>query len=417
MQKALNSVKENKLSCCLLYLDLDQFKIVNDLCGHSAGDLLLKNLSQRLYKNLELFDEKHIISRLGGDEFGIILNGVSLSKAQEIAEQFRQSIDAFLFVWEGQRFYLGVSIGLVELCPFHQSIEQVLVMADTACYLAKDQGRNRVHTFIESDQELEFRQLEMQWVTNIKQALSEDSFFLVFQDIVANQKSVDGYHYEILLRLVNKQSNLCAPGQFLPAAERYNLMPNIDRWMINHFFSWLNQHPEHLEQLAYASINLSTTSIGDDTFSSFLTQAFAEHAIPHQKICFEITESMAITLIENTHTFIEKFHHFGCRFALDDFGTGFSSYAYLKELHVDYLRIDGLFIKNLYEDAVSLAMVKSISDAASAIGIETIAEFVETEEVRKKLTELGITYSQGYHLHKPVKLDIKRFDSLLNQQT
>jgi diguanylate cyclase (GGDEF)-like protein/PAS domain S-box-containing protein len=417
MKKVLNSVKENKLSCCLLYLDLDQFKIVNDLCGHSAGDLLLKILSLRLYKKLELLNKKHIISRLGSDEFGIILNSVSLSTAKEIAEQFRQSVDEFLFVWGGQRFSLGVSIGLVELCPFHQSIEQVLVMADTACYLAKDQGRNRVHTFIESDQELEFRQLEVQWVTNIKEALLEDSFFLVFQDIVSNQKSIVGYHYEILLRLINKQGNLCGPGQFLPAAERYNLMPNIDRWVINHFFSWLNQHPEHLKQLACASINLSTTSIGDDTFSSFLTQAFEEYSIPHHKICFEITESMAITHIENTHTFIDKFHHFGCRFALDDFGTGFSSYAYLKELQVDYLKIDGLFIKNLSEDAISLAMVKSISDVASAIGIETIAEFVETEEVRKILTELGINYSQGYHLHKPVKLDIKHFDSLLNQQT
>ena len=175
LKKALDAVKENKKSCCLLYLDLDQFKIVNDLCGHSAGDLLLKNLSQRLYRKLESFDGKHIISRLGGDEFGIILNRITLSKAQAIAEEFRQAIDEFLFVWEGQRFSLGVSIGLVELCPFHQSIEQIIVMADTACYLAKDQGRNRVHTFVESDQELEFRQLEMQWASNIKQFLSSVS--------------------------------------------------------------------------------------------------------------------------------------------------------------------------------------------------------------------------------------------------
>ncbi len=412
IQNALDAVKEHKHSCCLLYLDLDQFKIVNDLCGHSAGDLLLKNLSQRLYRKIQSIDDQHIISRLGGDEFGILLNKVSLSKAQEIAEQFRQEIEEFLFVWEGHRFSLGVSIGLVELCPFHHSIEQVVVMADTACYLAKDQGRNRVHVFVESDQELEFRQLEMQWVTDIKQALSDDSFFLVFQDIVANQKRRDGYHYEILIRLVNKQGNLCAPGQFLPASERYNLMPNIDRWVINHYFSWLNQHPEHLEQLACASINLSTTSIGDNTFSAFLTQAFQEHGIPHHKICFEITESMAITHLDNSHSFIEKFHNLGCRFALDDFGTGFSSYAYLKELKVDYLKIDGLFIRNLSDDAVSLAMVKSISDVAKAIGIETIAEFVETEEVQTKLTALGITYSQGYHIHKPVKLDISRFSNL-----
>mgnify|MGYP003672900018 CR=1 FL=1 len=411
---ALKSVKEKEYNCCLLYLDLDQFKIVNDLCGHSAGDVLLKNLSLRLYRKVNVINSKHTIARLGGDEFGILLNKTSLTTAQNIAEQIRQSIEEFLFVWEGNRFSLGVSIGLVEIYPFHHSVEQIVVMADTACYLAKDQGRNRVHTFVESDRELEFRQLEMQWVSDIKEALSEDSFFLVFQDIVANQERSERYHYEILLRLINKQGNLCAPEQFLPPAERYSLMPNIDRWVIKHYFSWLQQNPDHLDQLGCASINLSTKSIGDDSFSLFLTQAFKDYAIPFDKICFEITESMAITHIDNTHNFIDRFHDLGCRFALDDFGTGFSSYAYLKELKVDYLKIDGMFIKNLSEDAVSLAMVKSISDVASAIGIETIAEFVETEEVRTKLTELGITYSQGYHIHKPVKLDINRFNSLAN---
>jgi diguanylate cyclase (GGDEF)-like protein/PAS domain S-box-containing protein len=415
---ALKAVKEKQLPSCLLYLDLDQFKIVNDLYGHSAGDVLLKNLSQRLYRKIESINKTHIIARLGGDEFGILLNNTPLNTAQGVAEQIRQSVEEFLFVWEGNRFSLGVSIGLVQLCPFHHSVEQVVVMADTACYLAKDQGRNRVHIFVESDHELEFRQLEMQWVSDIKQALSEDSFFLVFQNINANQtEESEGYHYEILLRLVSKQGNLCAPGQFLAPAERYSLMPNIDRWVIKHYFSWLQQNPEHLEQLACASINLSTKSIGDDSFSSFLTQAFKDYSIPHNKICFEIIESMAITHIANTNSFIEKFRSLGCRFALDDFGTGFSSYAYLKELQVDYLKIDGMFIKNLSQDPVSLAMVKSISDVATAIGIETIAEFVETEEIKQKLIELGITYSQGYHIHKPIKLEIKHFASLVSSKS
>lgn len=410
VKAALKSVKDSNDVCCLLYLDLDQFKIVNDLCGHSAGDVLLKNLSQRLARQVDLVNKQHIIARLGGDEFGILLNKASLITAQDIAEQIRQSIEEFLFVWQGNRFSLGVSIGLVELLPFHHSVEQVLVMADTACYLAKDQGRNRVHTFVESDRDLEFRQLEMQWVSDIKQALSDDSFFLVFQNIVPNQTQDERFHYEILLRLINKQGNLCAPGQFLSPAERYSLMSNIDRWVIKRYFSWLHENPEHLEQLSCASINLSTKSIGDDSFSTFLTKAFEDYAIPYDKICFEITESMAITHIDNTHIFIDKFRERGCRFALDDFGTGFSSYAYLKELQVDYLKIDGMFIKNLSEDVVNLAMVKSISDVASAIGIETIAEFVETETVKKILSEIGITYSQGHYIHKPVKLDIRYFD-------
>lgn len=415
ISSTLSAVQEHQLNACLLYLDLDQFKIVNDLCGHSAGDLLLKNLSQRLYRKIDSFNKRHVIARLGGDEFGILLSDVPLSKSKDIAEQIRLIIEEFLFVWESNRFSLGVSIGLVEMLPFHQTTEQLLVMADTACYLAKDQGRNRVHIFVESDQELQIRQLEMQWVSNIKQALSEDNFFLVFQEIAANQVKDEQYHYEILLRLINENGNLCAPGQFLAIAERYNLMPSIDRWVIRHFFKWLSEQPDHLEKLSCASINLSPQSLSDDSFSEFLISTFDLYAIPHHKICFEITESMAITHIDNTHTFIETLHRLGCRFALDDFGTGFSSYAYLKELKVDYLKIDGMFIKNLTQDDVSLAMVKSISDVAKAIGIETIAEFVESQAIREKLIELGITYSQGYHIHKPVKLDINSFAKLSDE--
>ncbi len=405
----LDLVKSYKEECCLLYMDLDQFKIVNDLCGHSAGDVLLKKLSQRLLNKVNDFDEEQVIARLGGDEFGVLLSQTSLNQGQLIAEEFRQSIESFLFMWDGNRYSLGVSIGLVELCPFHHSVEQLLVMADTACYKAKDLGRNRVHTFIETDKDLQFRQLEMQWVSTIKEALSQDQFFLVFQKIDSNLKEEQQYHYEILLRLINENGNLCAPNQFLPAAERYNLMTNIDQWVIRYYFSWLSENPEHLAQLSSASINLSTQSLGDEAFSEFLIKTFNQYSIPHEKICFEITESMAITNLDNTQVFIKKLRDLGCRFALDDFGTGFSSYAYLKDLKVDYLKIDGIFIRNITEDAVDYAMVKSISDVAQAIGIETIAEFVETEDIRQKLIEIGITYSQGYHIHKPTRLESTAF--------
>jgi diguanylate cyclase (GGDEF)-like protein/PAS domain S-box-containing protein len=410
----LQEVQDYKDTCCLMYLDLDQFKIVNDLCGHTAGDALLKKLSLRLLKEVNDLGNNQIIARLGGDEFGILLSHTKLEDAKHIAEQLRQSIESFLFVWEGNRHSIGVSIGLVELCPFHHSVEQVLVMADTACYMAKDQGRNRVHVFVESDKEMQFRQLEMQWVSTIKEALSQDQFFLVFQNITPNLNHSEHFHYEILLRLLNNNGNLCAPNQFLPAAERYNLMPNIDRWVIRHYFCWLKDNPDHLENLSCASINLSTQSIGDEAFSAFLVEVFDEFEIPASKICFEITEGMAITHIDNTHAFIDKFRSLGCRFALDDFGTGFSSYAYLKDLQIDYLKIDGIFIKNLVDDTVNTAMVKSISDVAQAIGIETIAEFVETEESRQKLIEIGITYSQGYHIHKPIKLESVAFAERTN---
>lgn len=412
-KRKLDAVQSYSEACCLLYLDLDQFKIVNDLCGHTAGDVLLKNLSQRLMDNLESMNDAHIIARLGGDEFGILLSNTKLTEGQKVAEQLRESIEKFLFVWDGNRFSLGVSIGLVELCPFHHSVEQLLVMADTACYKAKDQGRNRVHTFIESDKELQFRQLEMQWVSTIKEAIKEDLFFLVFQNISSNRESGEAqYHYEILLRLMTAQGNLCAPNQFLPAAERYNLMPNIDQWVLSNYFKWLRAHPEHLEYLGCASINLSTQSIGDESFLKFLMGALEEYAIPPEKICFEITESMAISNLDNTHSFISKLRQLGCRFALDDFGTGFSSYAYLKDLQVDYLKIDGVFIQNLNEDSVNTAMVKSISDVAKAMEIETIAEFVETEEIRQKLIDIGVSYSQGYHIHKPEKLETEAFSPI-----
>jgi len=411
-KEKLEDVKSYQDTCCLMYMDLDQFKIVNDLCGHTAGDVLLKNLSQRLLNQVKNLNGDQVIARLGGDEFGILLSNTNLLQGRKIAEEFRQSIESFLFMWEGSRYSLGVSIGLVEICPFHHSVEQLLVMADTACYKAKDLGRNRVHTFIETDKDLQFRQLEMQWVSTIKEALSQDQFFLVFQNITSNNTQDHQFHYEILLRLLSGNGNLCAPNQFLPAAERYNLMTNIDQWVIKRYFTWLNKNPEHLAQLSSASINLSTQSLGDEAFSNFLINAFNQFSIPHEKICFEITESMAITNLDNTQIFIKRFRSLGCRFALDDFGTGFSSYAYLKELKVDYLKIDGIFVKNINEDEVDYAMVKSISDVAKAIGIETIAEFVENEEIRQKLIKIGITYSQGYHIHKPTKLEPEAFQTI-----
>lgn len=411
-KEKLEAVQQYQEPCCLLYLDLDQFKIVNDLCGHTAGDTLLKNLSQRLIENLHSISEAHTIARLGGDEFGILLADTGLTEAQRIAETLRASIESFLFVWDGNRFSLGVSIGLVELCPFHHSVEQILVMADTACYKAKDQGRNRVYTFIETDKELQFRQLEMQWVATIKEAIQEDHFFLVFQHIAPNTQSSGAlYHYELLLRLMSPQGNLCSPGQFLPAAERYNLMPNIDRWVVESYFRWLSSNPAHRDQLENASINLSTQSIGDEMFLDFLVNAFERYQIPGSKICFEITESMAISNLDNTHAFISRMKKLGCRFSLDDFGTGFSSYAYLRDLNVDYIKIDGVFIRNLSEDPVNAAMVRSISDVARAMGIETVAEFVESEEIRLKLIDIGITYSQGYHIHKPCQLEAAAFAS------
>lgn len=400
----LKKIKANSEIACLLYLDLDQFKLVNDLCGHAAGDKLLQSLSIRIRSTLNKEAKDAVISRVGGDEFGVLLPGYDEASASLVAETLRNSVESFVFVWDGHRYPIGVSIGLVKLDPYIQSFEQVLAMADTACYMAKDKGRNCVHVFTETDGDVQLRKREMQWLSTLREAMEHDHFFLVAQAIQSNLAD-SGMRYEILLRLSDRQGGLASPGQFLPAAERYRMMPTIDRWVVETYFKWLRQHPAHLDNLESASINLSTQSLGEGSFAEFLSGAFEKYQIPPNKICFEITESMAITNMDNTIEFIQVFRKMGCCFSLDDFGTGFSSYAYLKDLQVDYVKVDGLFVRNLINNTVDEAMVKSVKDVASTMGIEVVAEFVETQDVQDRLVELGVHYSQGYHIQKPVPLE------------
>ena len=401
----LQSVQSSNSIAVMLYLDLDQFKLVNDLCGHTAGDNLLRSLSYRLQNYMKRFQQELVIARLGGDEFGILLQGFDVPRARKVAEDLRQNIETFVFVWDGHRYPIGVSIGMVEITASHQTLEQLMVMADTACYMAKDQGRNRVHLYSESDQDIQFRKREMEWLSTLRAAMEQDHFHLVAQSIVPNVEQVDQLRYEILLRLHSRKGELISPRQFLPAAERYRLMPSIDRWVIRHYFSWLKANPAHVEALDSASINLSTQSIGEEPFTQFLKDAFKEYGIPPAKICFEITESMAITHLDNTEGFIRELKQMGCKFALDDFGTGFSSYAYLRDLDIDYIKIDGMFVRNLANNQIDEAMVRSVNEVASTMNIETIAEFVENQAIQEKLVDLGIHYSQGYFIQKPIPLE------------
>lgn len=405
VKSLLRDIKATSSVAALLYLDLDQFKLVNDLCGHSAGDKLLQALSFRLQNKLQAYGTEPMIARLGGDEFGILLPGHDEQHALEVAEDLRETVETFIFVWDGHRYPIGVSVGLVNIDAYHYSLEQLLMMADTACYMAKDQGRNRVHVFAESDRDIQFRKREMQWLSTIREAMEHNHFFLVAQPIKANKREFEGIRYEVLLRLNKQDQEVISPHQFLPAAERYRLMPSIDRWVIETFFSWLKKNPAHQSALKSASINLSTQSLGEPSFADSLLKAFKDYQIPPNKICFEITESMAITHLDNTQSFIKRFRELGCRFALDDFGTGFSSYAYLKELMVDYIKVDGMFVRNLETSQVDEAMVQSVHQVAATMGIESIAEFVENEAIQKKLESIGIDYSQGYFIDKPMPLD------------
>ncbi|MDF2177843.1 EAL domain-containing protein [Aliiglaciecola sp. CAU 1673] len=404
LRKALRNAESQDSELTLLYMDLDQFKVVNDTCGHKAGDVLIKQLSQQLNQVVET---KGLLARLGGDEFGVLLESDQANdqNAYLLANKILNVVQQFRFFWENRIFTLGISIGLVPYTKQVHSPEQLLSMADSACYMAKEQGRNQIHTYSKKDDKIQRYETELHWVSLINKALTENRFELYYQHYHPLAKLAQGYHYEILLRMQGDEGEqLVSPGLFMPAAERYNLTAQIDRWVIEHYFQWLSQNPEHKEQLIRANINLSGHSLGDKELRLFVLNAFEKYGIPYQKVCFEITESMAIIKMDETLQFIKTFHQLGCRFALDDFGSGFSSYGYLKSLPVNYVKIDGGFVKDLLNDPVSMAMVSSIKEVAKAMGMKTVAEFVESKEIMVELGKMGVDYAQGYGVAKPAAL-------------
>ena len=403
LQKLLETAQAEKTEHVLCYLDLDQFKIINDSCGHTAGDELLRQFGGVLQQQVRGRDT---LARLGGDEFGILLERCSVKEAQRLTATVRTAVEGFRFAWEGQSFNIGVSIGVVPISEASEKMTGVLGKADAACYAAKDAGRNRVHIYREDDVELAKRKGEMHWVAVINRALEENRFHLVFQPIMPLAKGqVDGEHYELLIRMQDEDGRIVAPGAFLPAAERYNLSTKMDRWVITAAFQWLSDHPQHLQRSLLCAINLSGSSLGDKEFLEFVIQQFEEQNLPPQKICFEVTETAAIANLTHATHFITALKGLGCRFALDDFGSGLSSFAYLKNLPVDFLKIDGMFVKDIVDDPIDLAMVKSINDMGHVMGKQTIAEFVETDVILEKLREIGVDYAQGYGIGRPRPLE------------
>ncbi|MEH1922907.1 MAG: EAL domain-containing protein [Nostoc sp.] len=381
----------------LCYLDLDHFKIVNDTCGHLAGDELLRQITALLQEKIRKTDT---LARLGGDEFGVLLTQCTIKQALRVANDLLSCVQKFRFVWEEQIFSIGVSIGLVGIDMNSESLTEIIRTADAACYTSKNRGRNRVYFAQTQDQEQLQRRGEMQWVSRISQALENDWFCLYAQPIAAiTPAAQNGDHYEVLLRLRDEQGNLVLPMAFIPAAERYNMMHLIDRWVIRTLFSNWSTFVDN-EQSIYA-INLSGSSINDDQFIDFLHEQFILHPISPQRICFEITETVAIANLIKAKQFIQLLQGMGCSFALDDFGVGMSSFAYLKSLPVDYLKIDGSFIRNIVENPVDNAIVTAITHIASAMGIQTIAEFVENDAILERITALGINYAQGYGIATP----------------
>ncbi len=401
LRKAVERPESSLQAHALAYLDLDQFKIVNDVCGHTAGDELLRQVTHHLRHALRANDT---LGRLGGDEFGILLESCPLHIASHIAESVRKIIEEFHFNWENRCFPITASIGLIGFggsdnrLPLNFS--EILSLADTACYAAKDLGRNRVHVYQPNDQMLHLRQGEMNWCGRIHAALKENRFVLYAQKIAPLLDAApQGEHVELLLRLHDEEGRLVPPMAFIPAAERYGLMQEVDRWVVRSALQLIAERPQAAH--AVYSINLSAASLNDERTLDYIANSLEHTSVPLHCLCFEITETAAVANLLNASAFIEKFRKRGCKFALDDFGVGMSSFAYLKHLPVDYLKIDGSFIRELKQGELNLALVSAINDIGHVMGMQTIAEFVENADILALLRVLGVDYAQGYGIGMP----------------
>ncbi len=396
----VESAKVEKKQHVLLYMDLDQFKVVNDTCGHIAGDKLLRQLSFLLQNRIRGSDS---IARLGGDEFGVLLDNCQMEPAIRIANNLVRLVKEFRFVWQGTTFEISVSIGAVSITPESESPVALLSQADAACYAAKDKGRNRIQVYQPDDAEMLQRKGEMQWVPRIRRALEEDRFVLYCHKILPLTPDPDGGSYcETLLRMVDEEGRIIPPMAFIPAAERYNLMPAIDRWVISHALATFGKFRRELAgYLPRCFINLSAASLADETMANFIREQIESSGTQGADICFEITETAAVANLDIAVTFMEKLRMLGCRFALDDFGSGMSSFTYLKNLPVDYLKIDGGFVQNMAINPTDCAMVDAINRVGHVMGIRTIAEFVKDDAILTKLRELGVDFAQGFGIAMP----------------
>ena len=396
---ALASARGSSRTHVLFYMDLDQFKIVNDTAGHAAGDALLTQVAQALLERLRQSDT---LARLGGDEFGVLLDGCPLDRAELIAADLLAAVRDLRFVWESRSFSVGVSIGVVPISSDSVSRTEVFAAADAACYAAKEQGRNRVCVVHRADAEIAERRRDMDWAGRLGRALEEDRFELYYQPYQALAADSDhGIHVEILLRLIDEDGKLVLPGSFIPAAERYNVMPAIDRWVIRSTFSRYREMEESLGAPLTCAVNLSGTSLNDDELVAFIAEQSRLHAIPRGAICFEITETAAIHNLRRATQFIKAVKELGFSFALDDFGSGASSFGYLKNLQVDYLKIDGSFVQDIAGDPLDRAITETINRIGHVMGLKTVAEFAETPEVIGELRAMGVDFAQGFGIQVP----------------
>ncbi|WP_018141998.1 EAL domain-containing protein [Thioalkalivibrio sp. ALJ7] len=406
LQEALHTLEEGQTPHTLLYMDLDQFKIINDTCGHQAGDELLRELSEHLG---HLIRENDTLARLGGDEFGLLLCHCPPERAEAIAGKILNTVQALRFEWEGRRFDVGVSIGLVPVASPAPTLPEILSQADSACYAAKEEGRNRLYVWKPTDQALRRRRGEMEWVGRIRTALEQQRFTLFGQAVHPLGPTDPGLaHIEVLMRLLDEDGNMVSPGAFIPAAERYHLMPEIDRHIIDHALAVLARHRGTREDASgepSIAINLSGQSLAQESMLGFITERLQHYAIPAHCIVFEITETAAISHHDRAQSLIRTLRYMGCRFSLDDFGTGLSSFGYLKNLPVDLIKIDGSFVRDIAHNAVDSAMVTAIHRVGHVLGLRTVAECVESEATMEHLRGIGLDFVQGFYLSEPAPLE------------
>jgi diguanylate cyclase (GGDEF)-like protein/PAS domain S-box-containing protein len=400
LERALALYREPGTPHTLCYLDLDEFKVINDTCGHVAGDEMLKQIGALLQWKAP---DGVTLARLGGDEFGVLIEGRPLAEARALARELLREILAFRFSWHDRTFAAGVSMGLVPFDADTGDLAALLSAADAACYVAKESGRNRIHEYRPHDRALAERYGEMQWIHRIGKALEDERFRLYYQPIRALGGGAREPLAEVFIRLLDERGELVAPSAFIPAAERYHMIPAIDRWVVSQTLQTVRRRADLPAELAF-TINLSGQSLGEEAFQHFVIDALRSSEIEPRRICFEITETAAIANLGRAMSFIAVLRRMGCRFVLDDFGSGFSSFGYLKNLPVDFLKIDGEFVRGVASDPINRSLVQAINQVGHVLGVRTIAESVEDEATLRELVALGVDYAQGYWISQPLPL-------------
>jgi len=398
LREAIRNARVEQVRHTLCFVDLDQFKIINDTCGHRAGDELLKQVTQILKQHLRRGD---VLARLGGDEFGIIFADCNIEAARLVAEKLRHALSEFFFGWRGATFNVSASMGLVEINESSTEAGALLREADTACYAAKDQGRNQLHVYHDSDIAVATKRSEMEWVSRIREAIADERLRLYAQRIDRIGDPGPGLRYEVLVRLIDEDGQLIYPGTFLPAAERYNIATLVDRCVFRDCLRLIAEYPDHIRRLDACHVNLSAQSISRRDFHDFVHEILDAGLVPAEKLCLEITETAAVSNMIEARRFMDSLGKRGCRFALDDFGSGLSSFGYLRSLPVDIVKIDGSFVRNIHQDDIHFAMVRSITEIGRLMGKDIVAEFVENDDVITRLNEIGVDYVQGYAIHRP----------------